>query len=117
MSHTPAPSFKVGDRIRMKPVTRRLPHNATRTAVVIRADRYFPRYRRDDGSLCGGYWWYRVRKDGRKGLTDIRGDEWELETDPVILRDHVADLLIQAYQDGDKTALRPLIDRLLELLG
>ena len=47
---------------------------------------------------------------------DLQYNSWELETDPDILRDHTADLLIEAYKNGDKTALRPLIDRLLELL-
>lgn len=64
-----------------------------------------------------------VRKDRRDGdrkrdgeVVGVPCDEWEPETDAVALRDHYADLLIRAYQEGDKTALRPLIDRLLEIL-
>lgn len=44
-------------------------------------------------------------------------NRWKKETDREIEKDQKADLMIKAYQEGDKTALIPLIDRLIELIN
>jgi hypothetical protein len=114
------PPFKVGDRVRMKAGVR--PNSrGSRTAVVTRVRAGKFSVHNDEMEFVGWEqdWEVYVHKDGRGEKYHYLGrkvKDWELETDARILTDHTADLLVKAYLLGDRSALRPLIDRLLELL-
>lgn len=112
------PPFKIGDHIRMKKDVKS--HPTTIRAGVIKKlsfHKYHEVTRRIHPDLPVGYWWGAVTRLGKKYKVYFNPNDWELIPDGELSLDQAGASLAREFLAGNKSALLPLVDRILELVN